>query len=652
MIRFPLLRNLDVQQYGLYPGTEERPGLKVEFLPGVSLIIGANGLGKSTLVALLFRTMAGTYDISGSGQGQLTLRELRTDELQTFAPRVADRAVDAVATLTYDLGPHTLTVSRSLRNLRLTQLIIDHEEIEPTEAQYQAEVVRCCGLASFIDWLTVLRYLVFYGDDRRSLVWDPTTQRRVLRMLFLPGYEIEPNSDLLARILQQDSYYRNVSATLTRQERTLLTQEKAAQKRPDLEQRLDEVTTRMASVDETLVAERSASATLLNQRNSARLEALRSEEKVREYESRLENLRLEQIRASFPTQSETSAYWMTQIVAENRCIVCGTHVPQFANDLLARIEHNSCPMCHSETIGTTTPTDAELSVVHDAHAAALNALLVADDNHKAIEARLNEHLSRVTVLEDELATLAQEVEQLESRLPDSTKSLSERRETLKTLRLENEAIRAQVLSDKEEYARLVNEQNVTISDYQERIKAKFDHYAHDFLAEDISLVWGSTQAQIGQLGQPIRFSVFQVEMTSGSAGSTRREDASQVSESQREFIDIAFRMALVSLAGEEAASTIVMDAPEGSLDAVFAPRAAQVLAKFAKPTGTSRMILTSNLIDGQLIPTLAELAGISGTDDPRVLNLFEVAAPTAAIQRWRSDYQEAMNRVFNTPKAE
>jgi DNA repair exonuclease SbcCD ATPase subunit len=646
VISFPLLRHLNVQDYGLYPGTEAEPGLSVEFLPGVSLIIGANGLGKSTLVALLFRSLAGTSDISGGGQGQLGLRDLRPDELQTFAPRVADRGVDALATLTYTLGGHTITVTRSLRNLKLNKLEVDQAEIEPTEANYQAEVVRCSGLASFVDWLMVLRYLVFYGDDRRSLVWDPTVQRRVLRMLFLPGYEVEPNAELLNRILQQDSYYRNVSATLSRQERTLVSQEKAAQGRPGVEQRLDEVAARMATVDQSLEGAREASANLINERNSARLDALRTEEKLREFESRLEQVRLQQVRSSFPSQSETSAYWLTQIIAESRCIVCGNDVPDFGQELLLRIQRNSCPVCNSAAPRDPIAPDNDLLALEEEHAAARSAHRVAEENRSATELKLVEQISQVAQLEGEYASLAQQAEQLESKLPDSARMLNERREALKTLRLENETIRAQVLRDKKEYARLVNEQNLFIADYQQRIKKKFDEYAHDFLAEEISLVWGSTEAQIGQLGQPIRFSIFQVEMTGASAGSSRREHANQVSESQREFIDIAFRMALVDMAGTEGASTIVMDAPEGSLDAVFAPRAAEILSKFATPEGTSRMILTSNLVDGQLIPTLARLAGIAGIDDPRLLNLFEVAAPTAAVQRWASDYQEAMDRAF------
>jgi DNA repair exonuclease SbcCD ATPase subunit len=50
VINFPIIKSLQITDYGMYPGTPQRPGLHVDFEPGLTLILGANGLGKSTLV--------------------------------------------------------------------------------------------------------------------------------------------------------------------------------------------------------------------------------------------------------------------------------------------------------------------------------------------------------------------------------------------------------------------------------------------------------------------------------------------------------------------------------------------------------------------------------------------------------------------------
>ena len=56
------------------------------------------------------------------------------------------------------------------------------------------------------------------------------------------------------------------------------------------------------------------------------------------------------------------------------------------------------------------------------------------------------------------------------------------------------------------------------------------------------------------------------------AGQTMRDDLSEVSQSQAEFIDLAFRMALMTVAAEGGSATLIVDAPEASLDFLFAER--------------------------------------------------------------------------------
>lgn len=109
MISVPRLDRLDVDGYGLYPGVTgtdgERSGLHADFGPGLSLIIGANGLGKTTLIKLIYRLIGGPYDIPSLAAGEelgnrrLEATLLPSYERTMFAARVADRAASATATL-------------------------------------------------------------------------------------------------------------------------------------------------------------------------------------------------------------------------------------------------------------------------------------------------------------------------------------------------------------------------------------------------------------------------------------------------------------------------------------------------------------------------------------------------------------------------
>ncbi len=54
MVHFPILRQMQVDDFGLFPGSDEHaPGPRIDFQPGLTLVVGANGLGKTTLVTLI-----------------------------------------------------------------------------------------------------------------------------------------------------------------------------------------------------------------------------------------------------------------------------------------------------------------------------------------------------------------------------------------------------------------------------------------------------------------------------------------------------------------------------------------------------------------------------------------------------------------------
>jgi tetratricopeptide (TPR) repeat protein len=524
--------------------------------------------------------------------------------------------------------------------------------LEASEEQYQDTILQAAGLSKFLDWMLILRYLVFYFDDRRSLVWDPTAQRRLLRLLFLPSNQTEPDADLVTRILKQDSYYRNVSATLSRQEQEFRAQERALASKPVMEQELDDLAHALSEAQSELEGLQAAFADMDNARSLARLNALRLAQAREEAAGELEHLRIRQIQQAFPTASETATYLLTQLVAEERCVICQTAVPSLSDEMRHRLDAHRCVLCDSvmDDAEPGAPTSDELDSARSQLDEVTDAYRLAVVDRDAAELEFTKTLARMTQLDQIIAETSSSIERLESALPESSRSIHARREALAELRRENAVVREQVLADKARYSNLVEQENLAISEFQEAVKRNFDEHAKEFLLESCSLVWGIASEQVGQIGQPIRFSVFHVDMTAGAfPGATRRESAAQVSESQREFIDLAFRMALITVAGAEHAGSLVIDAPESSLDAVFAPRAARVLTHFGEGAGPSRVVLTSNLVDGQLIPTIAKEAGIRNEQDPRVVNLFKIAAPTAALRELRGDYEDALKRAFTLP---
>ncbi len=60
------------------------------------------------------------------------------------------------------------------------------------------------------------------------------------------------------------------------------------------------------------------------------------------------------------------------------------------------------------------------------------------------------------------------------------------------------------------------------------------------------------------------------------------------------------------------------------------------------------MIVASNLVEGSMLPTLTRLAGIHTLDNPRLVNLLAVAAPTAAVSQRGDEYRSVLTDVLDS----
>ena len=80
---------------------------------------------------------------------------------------------------------------------------------------------------------------------------------------------------------------------------------------------------------------------------------------------------------------------------------------------------------------------------------------------------------------------------------------------------------------------------------------------------------------------------------------------------------------------------------------VFVNRAARVLGKFGRSQLGNRLVVTSNLVAGDLIPALLREAAHEGNRAERVVNLFTIATPTAAVRDLRKEYEDVMQILLN-----
>jgi hypothetical protein len=655
MINLPLFQRLDVEGYGMFPGSATTPGLHVEFQPGLTVVLGVNGLGKTTLVTLLFRMCTGPFEIPGlPGSNILGTRSLEAAKLQRwdqriFATRVSDEAADASATLAFSLGAVTVEVTRALSNLAITGLTIDGVEAQATEDKFQDTVTRHGQLPSFGEWILVLRYLTFYFEDRRALVWDPTAQRQMLRLLLLPTDVAAEWGVRERNVLELDSRVRNLQNALNREEGVERRARVKAKGGKAVAERIAELDEELRRSLAQLTAANDALPAADEARQKARLRALTFDQEYDTARRDLEQLQLRYIAATFPSGDETGRYLIARLISTDTCQTCGSNVPEYAAQLAAAVNASRCVICgsavptgrdrrRSKELAALTADVERLDAARAASALARREAEVVFDALVHNIAELDESVSR---LRSRVASLVRQLPPDERVLREQSAEVSSLRGRLERLKLELDEIRSA-------FEELVRKDMRSMARRRDEIIESFRAFAEGFLFEASDLKWAPHKSRVGQTGPLVDFPAFEFEMAgSDFPTAVRRSGPEQVSESQREFVDLAFRMTLMTIASANGSGSLVIDAPEASLDAVFSERAASVLVRFADPTRDNRVVVTSNLVDGQLIPRLLSEAGISSDSDRRVVDLLEIATPTRAVTELRNEYDAVKARLFS-----
>jgi hypothetical protein len=121
VIQFPVIRRVDVKNYELFH-TGRSEGISHSFGKGVHAIVGINGLGKTTLLTMLYRGLLGPYDQNKSDDAGLLGSQHELTKWRTksfFRERVSDGASDASVELDVSFGGDLLTVRRALSDLHV-----------------------------------------------------------------------------------------------------------------------------------------------------------------------------------------------------------------------------------------------------------------------------------------------------------------------------------------------------------------------------------------------------------------------------------------------------------------------------------------------------------------------------------------------------
>jgi hypothetical protein len=651
-IAFPRIERVTVHGYDLYPGTGDSRELDLKLGVGPWLVLGVNGLGKSTLLLLMRYMLTGAVRTRGPGfAGERD--DLQAVNNRFFAVRVLDGAQNATASIEIHIGDAQLLVERSLSNLALIKAVVSQgqstQEITD-EAAYREAFTALVGVSQFEDVVRALDHLIFYLEVRQSLIWDGAAQFELFRALLTPNLSADLRR-LEGEIVSADSAARNLSATLFKI--TSRRQKEAVRK-----VNADDTRARIAAAQGELDALLKDEITLTDELDQAEtergdynLQVKRAEKELDDAAQAYEKLKFEVLRQAFASVSPTDQYVFLKLISEKICLACNQNAPDAAKEIQARSDAGHCVVC-----GNPRKFDANVEDIGEAIKSK------AVDAYESMAARRGEleDLRRQFIGSNELVYALQKklsairldaeakhatIRGLKKNLPaEESLELSREEDRIVTLREQVQVFRNERALAEQKIDELLTQLKQATEQVRERLETAFNQRAAPFFAEQVRLVYAPRTTKIGQGGRSFEFPAFEVEMTSGvTLSQFVRRTQEQVSLSQREYLDIIFRMILIDELGS-GTGTLVVDGPEGSLDAVFAGRAGELFAHFAEGAAVN-VVLACNIIEGGFIPrTLLNYPGERRRS--RVVNLIEQASPTQALVSLRSLYVAKVDEIL------
>jgi hypothetical protein len=650
------LSALSVQGYGLYPGRNS-DGVNLEMGSGPWLVLGVNGLGKSTLLLIIRYMLSGPYRVTNAGPTGTARSDLVSIDKRIFAGRVDGGARNATASLKVKFGDELYTITRRLDDLSLLRCEFSGQIIESgsdAEKAFQVAISAAVGVGTFEDALRIFRYLNFVLEDRDGLVWDSKAQAEIFRAVFLSGERSARWRELEGEIISADSGARNFSAALykilQRQERENQKQLTAPQVRAKLATLAGEQDRAEALELKELQARDLAEDRRVDARDALRLREQVAEEKQRDYE----RLKFQALSQALSGVSPSEQYVLIKIMAEHKCTACGNDAHAFAAELDSRKKANLCLVCRQMKkrpdgiVSAEEFSEERATRAYDNWMSASSSADVAREELQAAEYAYNEIASNLVSLRRALDMRNREIRSLQRQLPANERVAAREFDEVATLRARINEYRGERDAAEVELNNLLNEARSSVESVRSRIEERFAQRASDFLLESFRLVYAPDRRTVGQTGKALEFPAFEIELAGGATdGKSVRRSADQVSLSQREYLDLSFRMAVMDVVAT-GPSTLVIDGPETSVDAVFAVRAGDLLASYSRDGEApgNRLVVACNLVDTPLIPSMLVDYPMHAGREARVINLLAIAAPTAAVRQRRSEYDAAYTRVL------
>lgn len=621
-IYLPELQRIHVKNYTLYPNGLD---YTFDFIKGVNLVLGGNGMGKTTFVNLI------RYAIIGNYKNRFDFRRTYLDRMilrrqENSASYFSNRMDASVITdgdkpfveLSFRIHDAEFLVRRDLQEIRLISCLVNGETISGEQIsqakyeklseeekkpyllyKYEKEVEKYSNI-TFDDLIVFVNEVLFFGEDHKTIMWNNSSsgsidvQNELFNKYFNDPKLDEGRQEALRQAKYFDSLSRHRSEDMRAIKKVLdkIDEAKKQKHSNDIPLRIIELKEKISEA-------------------SAMLKQLQKEQKERV--SRIETLENE-INLASSRVVETERKKAKLESQRNSQIWETVHPSYYKFERNIRLNH-ICPLCNkpSESLASKVDSKPDNCFLCDSplekHAA---------DNltqiYKDVQATLNSTYNYINEKKREINRLENEVKEGDSRFEAQSVYVRNLNSALRELQFANsqeipnggeiqpfldEMERLQ--REKEENQQKSMAESNRATEISNRMVAEvtenvihfsniFSSYAEQFLGVECKLTYTKLGDDVTERFYPV------------IAGITRQNEE-ELSESQRFFIDHSFRMTILTFFYQRPTFYIV-ETPDSSLDISYEHNAAKVFLQFLEKPNT--IIITSNLNNSTFLRYLIE----------------------------------------------
>jgi len=599
MFSFPKLTSISINNFSLY---EKEGNIELDFINGVFCLAGANGLGKSTFLNLINYGLTGIVIDPSKDFTSIVSTSKFYSLNKKFAHKYFDGRVNEIdreasnIRLTFSIGDVNYEIQRSLfESEELTSYSRKIDDIDTLTndltnselfSSYCQHITNDIGLASFDQFVFLQHFVLSFDENHYLLFWNNELMETSLYLFF----GVDPNEAKKANELRKDIkrfgsnirnyvYHKNKLIKDVDNLKSNIASESDLKLPHGIQEEFEELDLKNIELDKDIVLSKNK----LSQTNHKISEkSYELSQKKAEYQSTFDNLFSENNNNSFLSDPRV----ITSLLDLKKEICDDKKTDENFKIFYTLIKDGFCKKEVNKDMGFD-----ELKVFDKAITELEEKIKVEQTTKFRIETEIkisnNELInnsSRIFELEKEYGDILNKLSELAKS--DYSGVLKVYENQIREKSAEIEEIREEKANLEKEFKKIERVLNKGYNKAEEDFIPLFNKYAHNFLGLEVDLKLRNTSK-----GSTL---VLIVE-------DTERSDFFQLSESQRYFIDIALRMALIEHSCNNA--TLLVDTPEGSLDIAYESRAGKMFGDFVD-LGFN-LIMTVNINTSQLLVELA-----------------------------------------------